>query len=95
MRRKERGPSLREPVSKKSSQGHYDWTTSYTKQRPAYTTTADDRHEPVVVEDLAAEIEDISDEEEEARRQAKQDYYNAQIALGNMRVQLPKPGEEA
>ena len=38
-------------------------------------------------------IEDISDEEEEARRQAKQDYYNAQIALGNMRVQLPKPGE--
>jgi len=50
-------------------------------------------HEPVVVEDLAAEIEDISDEEEEARRRAKQDYYNAQIALGNMRVQLPKPGE--
>ena len=44
---------------------------------------------------LAAEIEDISDEEEEARRRAKQDYYNAQIALGNMRVQLPKPGEEA
>ena len=51
------------------------------------------RHAPDVVEDLAAEIEDISDEEEEARRQAKQDYYNAQIALGNMRVQLPKPGE--
>ena len=50
-------------------------------------------HEPVVVEDLAAEIEDISDEEEEARRRAKQDYYNAQIALGNMRVQLPPPGE--
>ncbi len=29
------------------------------------------------------------------RRRAKQDYYNAQIALGNMRVQLPKLGEEA
>ena len=94
-RRKARGPSKREPVSKKSSQGHYDWTTSYSKQRPAYTSTGDERHEPVVVEDLAAEIEDISDEEEEARRRAKQDYYNAQIALGNMRVQLPKPGEEA
>ncbi len=95
LRRKERGPSSRKPVTKTSSQGHYDWTTSYAKQRPAYTTTSDDRHEPVVVEDLAAEIEDISDEEEEARRRAKQDYYNAQIALGNMRVQLPKPGEEA
>ena len=57
-----------------------------------YTTTSDDRHAPVVVENLAAEIEDISDEEEEARRRAKQDYYNAQIALGNMHVQLPPPG---
>ena len=92
-RRKVRGSSSRKPVTKTSSQDHYDWTTSYTKQRPAYTSTGDDRHEPVVVEDLAAEIEDISDEEEEARRRAKQDYYNAQIALGNMRVQLPKPGE--
>ena len=73
LRRKARGPSSRKPVSKTSSQGHYDWTTSYTKQRPAYTSTGDDRHEPVVVEDLAAEIEDISDEEEEARRRAKQD----------------------
>ena len=95
LRRKARGPSSRKPVTKTSSQKNYDWTTSYTKERPAYTTSSDDRHEPVVVEDLAAEIEDISDEEEEARRRAKQDYYNAQIALGNMRVQLPKPGEEA
>ena len=95
LRRKARGPSSRKPVTKTTSQKHYDWTTSYTKQRPAYTTSSDDRHEPVVVEDLAVEIEDISDEEEEARRQAKQDYYNAQIALGNMRVQLPPPGEEA
>ena len=95
MRRKARGPSTRKPVTKTSSQKNYDWTTSYTKQRPVYTSTSDDRHAPVVVEDLAAEIEDISDEEEEARRRAKQDYYNAQIALGNMRVQLPKPGEEA
>ena len=95
LRRKARGPSTRKPVTKTSSQKNYDWTTSYTKQRPAYTTTSDDRHAPVVVENLAAEIEDISDEEEEARRRAKQDYYNAQIALGNMRVQLPRPGEEA
>ena len=68
LRRKARGPSSRKPVTKTSSQKNYDWTTSYTKQRPAYTTTSDDRHAPVVVEDLAAEIEDISDEEEEARR---------------------------
>jgi tetratricopeptide (TPR) repeat protein len=95
LRRKARGPALREPVTKTSSQKNYDWTTSYTKKRPAYTTAAsDDKHEPVLIQDLAAEIEDISDEEEEARRRAKQDYYNAQIALGNMRVQLPKPGEE-
>ena len=39
-----------------------------------YTTTSDDRHAPVVVENLAAEIEDISDEEEEARRRARADH---------------------
>ena len=37
-----------QPVTKTSSQGHR-LTTSYTKQRPAYTTS-DDRHAPVVVE---------------------------------------------
>ena len=47
--------------------------------------------EPGRVEGLRAALR----YQEEARRRAKQDYYNAQIALGNMRVQLPKPGEEA
>ena len=65
------------------------------EEREGGAVDVDDRHAPVLIQDLAAEIEDISDEEEEARRRAKQDYYNAQIALGNMRVQLPKPGEEA
>ena len=87
-----RPPTVRRPVTKTSSQKDYDWTTSYSKARPAYTTSADDRHRPVVVDSLAAEIDDISDEEEEERRRSKQDYYNAQIALGNMRVQLPPPG---
>ena len=36
--------------------------------------------------------DEISDEEYEAQREAKQAYYNQQIGLGNMRVQLPPPG---
>ena len=58
LRRKARGPSTRKPVTKTSSQNHYDWTTSYTKEIPRLHRRRH-RHEPVVVEDLAAEIEAI------------------------------------
>ena len=91
---------VREDVKKTSSQkpSDYDWTSSYhTGDRPAYETAAaadpNPSNRPVLVDDLDAELEEISDEEEEAKRAAKQEYYNTQIGLGNMRVQLPPPGQ--
>lgn len=70
-----------------------DWTKSYdTKARPKIVTKRDgqgDHKDIVVVDDLEAEIEDIHEEEAEAHRQAKEDYYNTQIGLGNMRLHLP------
>ena len=91
----------RAPVSKKSSQSHknYDWTASYdTTSRPKIYSDQDASsdpnpdNKPVIVRDLEGELDEISDEEYEAQREAKQAYYNQQIGLGNMRVQLPPPG---
>lgn len=80
-------------VVKKKIENATDWTKSYdTKSRPKVVT--DDGQKPeakdvVVVDSLEAELEEIQDEEEDALRQAKQDYYNSQIALGNMKLHLP------
>lgn len=76
-------------VKKKSSTT--DWTKSYdTKNRPKIVTNNDeDGDDVVVVESLEAELEEIQDEEEDALRQAKQDYYNSQIGMGNMKLHLP------
>ncbi|KAH8057112.1 FK506 binding protein [Aureococcus anophagefferens] len=89
----------RAPVSKKSSQSHknYDWTASYDTTRPKIYSDQDaprpePDNKPVIVRDLEGELDEISDEEYEAQREAKQAYYNQQIGLGNMRVQLPPPG---
>lgn len=42
--------------------------------------------ERVVVNDLAAAIEDIEEDEEDAARLQRQDWYNQQISLGHMKV---------
>jgi len=76
----------------------WDWTASYsTKDRPKLvSTTAITELETkiesdvVKIDDLQAEIEELDEEEEEARRLAKQEYYNTQIGLGNMRIQVPE-----
>jgi len=89
--------AARTPVRKITSQRVYDWTSSYsTGGRPAYTTADACQNQspvnwPVVVDDLDAELEELSDEEGEARRQANEDYYNAQIGIGTARVQIGSP----
>ena len=95
------GTQARAAVSKKSTQNpkNYDWTSSYsTTDRPKIYSDAGAENDPnpdnkpVIVRDLEGELDEISDEEFEAQREAKQAYYNNQIGLGNMRVQLPPPG---
>ena len=95
------GTQARAAVSKKSTQNpkNYDWTSSYsTTDRPKIYSDAGAENDPnpdnkpVIIRDLEGELDEISDEEFEAQREAKQAYYNNQIGLGNMRVQLPPPG---
>lgn len=83
-------PAQRDDVVKKIQGNAADWTASYsTKDRPKITTATNG--DTTTIESLEAELEEIEDEEEEAARQAKQDYYNTQIALGNMRIHAPPP----
>lgn len=91
---KERPPPSRANVVKRFVGPTSDWTASYdTKARPKIVTdsqpTASDRSDALVVENLEAEFQDVEEEEMEAYRQAKEDYYNTQIGLGNMRLHLP------
>jgi tetratricopeptide (TPR) repeat protein len=87
----------RSPVRKITSQRGYDWTLSYsTGERPVYTTAdrssnPNPANRPIVIDNLDAELDELSDEEGEARRQTKQDYFNAQIGIGTMRVRLSSP----
>jgi len=71
-----------------------DWTRSYdTKRRPKIVTKDDrppDSRHTTVIDDLDAELEEIEDDEQEALRKAKEDYYNTHIGLGNMKLHLPQ-----
>ncbi|KAJ1463093.1 hypothetical protein M885DRAFT_556803 [Pelagophyceae sp. CCMP2097] len=78
------GAAPRQNVAK--SQPSADWTKSYSdKERPSIVS--DDAR----IDSLSAELDEISDDEDEARRRAKEDYYNTQIGLGHMRIQAPAP----
>jgi len=90
-------PSTASTTRREHDTPAWDWTASYRKDRPKFVRP-DDPCEgdtaPLRIDDLEAEIDEIHDEEEAALRKAKEDYYNTQLALGNMRIHAPPDADD-